>query len=466
MKLSKAGFTLMELLVYMGIVGIVVVIAGEAFSNSTKFRVRTDNMIKATQEAENVGTLFKTDVEQLGTKVSKESGNAAGGALYGDNFGATHTSVYMDPANGDSSSFILTPNGDYSDLTFRRLRYDTDGFYVATEEVHWYVEDKTLKRSCSLLDMKSGYAVPSDELCAHGGGDPQVVDMATGVEKFNVIAATPSATTDMVQVFPSSGDEFRLVPHNSENQYVGFKITNTSGDELIGGTGAVLSKFYSNYDNEHETVVAEHKINEAYAIKDETTADVNWKNLCSSLGRLTLEKDQEYEISFNVTYPGSTSDRSLLFVPGVDHMSVGFRDISTGHKPKVSTSDGDVVLIDDFMFFPPLSPSGSGVRSMRFHVPQKVENVCMSFSFACFSPLVSQGSITIKNLKLKKVATSDYKFPPDVPAFDTEANKLEKKNVKALKVELQVSRGAKGTGKGETGEVSLIIPIPSNGLRD
>ena len=56
---KKSGFTLMELLVYMAIVGIVVVIAGEAFSNSTKFRIRTDNMIKATQEAENVGTILR-----------------------------------------------------------------------------------------------------------------------------------------------------------------------------------------------------------------------------------------------------------------------------------------------------------------------------------------------------------------------------------------------------------------------
>ena len=76
--LKKSGFTLMELLVYMAIVGIVVIVAGQAFSNSTKFRIRTDNMIKATQEAENVGTLFKEDLEQMGAKSSKESSGAAG----------------------------------------------------------------------------------------------------------------------------------------------------------------------------------------------------------------------------------------------------------------------------------------------------------------------------------------------------------------------------------------------------
>jgi hypothetical protein len=118
------------------------------------------------------------------------------------------------------------------------------------------------------------------------------------------------------------------------------------------------------------------------------------------------------------------------------------------------------------MFFPPLSVHGSGKRVMRFHVRQKADNVCMAFTFACFTPLVSQGSVTIKNLKLKKVASSDYKFPPEVPAFEPEINKAEKKNVKAFKFDLQVSRGAKNGGKGETGHVSLIIPTPSNGPRD
>ena len=79
MKNAKSGFTLMELIVYMGIVGIVVVIAGQAFSNSTKFRIRTDNMIKASQEAENVATIFKEDVSQMGAKSSKEDGVAGRG---------------------------------------------------------------------------------------------------------------------------------------------------------------------------------------------------------------------------------------------------------------------------------------------------------------------------------------------------------------------------------------------------
>ena len=160
-----------------------------------------------------------------------------------------------------------------------------------------------------------------------------------------------------------------------------------------------------------------------------------------------------------MAYPGTSADKSLLFIPGSDHMSVGFRNISTGNIPEVN----GVKLIDDFLFFPPMSATGTATRKMRFHVSQEVNNVCLAFTFALYSPLVSQGTVTIKNLKLLKVASSDYTFVD--PPYDAESNKAEKKNVKALKVELQVSRGAKNGGRGETGDVVIVVPIQSNGPR-
>jgi hypothetical protein len=459
----------MELMVYMGIVGIVVVIAGEAFSNSTKFRLRTDNMIKANQEAENVAMLFKDDVEQLGTKSSKESGIVTVGSVnYGDKFGAVHASVYMDPNNidntkKDSSSFLIKTENNFSNLTFRRLRYDDNGHYAATEEINWYVDEGTLKRTCKLIDKKDGLTVDGNDPCSDVDREVKPVDMATQVTKFNVVPAKPSAKTDEVQIFPFDGStSFRMVSRETMSDYVRFKTTNLSNEENHGGAGAIFSSFFSNYDNLNESIrsTPEQMKNQAFAIKDETTTETNWKKLCTDYGRLTLKKDQEYEISFEVTYPGSTTDKSLLFVPGTDHMSVGFRSISTGNIP---AHDG-VNLIDDFLFFPPMSVTGSGTRRMRFHVPRDVNNVCLSSTFALYSPLVSQGTITIKNLKLNKVASSDYSFSN--PPFDAESNKTEKKNVKALRLELQVSRGAKNGGKGETGDVLLVIPIQSNGPRD
>lgn len=463
---SKAGFTLMELVVYMGIVGIVVIIAGQAFSNSTKFRIRTDNMIKASQEAGNIGTLIKTDIEQLGTKSSKEAGEAVVGSVkYGDNFGSVHTSVYMDPnhvdeSKRDSSSFLITTENNFSNLTFRRLRYDNNGYYAATEEIKWFVVGGTLMRSCKLLDKKDASVLA--EPCNDVGENAVPVEMATQVTKFNIIPAKPSVKVDCAQVFPFEGNSFRMVPRESGNGYVRFRTTNLLYEDNNGGNGAIFSNFYSNYDNVNESLRSspDQMKNQAFAIKDETVEETNWKKLCTDYGRLSLKKNQEYEISFNVDYPGSTTNKSLLFVPGTDHMSVGFRSISTGNIPM----HNGVKLVDDFLFFPPMSATGSGTRKMRFHVSQDVNNLCLAFTFALYSPLVSQGTITIKNLKLNKVASSDYTFSD--PPYDAESNKAEKKNIKALKLELQVSRGSKNGGKGETGDVLLVIPIQSNGPRD
>ena len=467
-NLKKSGFTLMELLVYMGIVGIVVVIAGEAFSNSTKFRIRTDNMIKATQEAENVGMLFKEDVAQLGAKSSREAANADAGSYYGVKFTEVNNHVYMDPENidvnkKDSSSFLLEKIKGFSRLTFRRMRYDDDGHYQAVEEVQWSVQGENLMRSCKIIDKQTGVTIADDDPCAESA---DAVTMATGVKTFTVEAANPGAKENLAQIFPPNNlHEFRLIPRTMESGYALTKVTNLSGVENLGGTALILSKFRSNYRNSDALdggilVVGERAVNQVIAIKNETSAETNWNMLCDSYGKMTLHPDTVYEIAFELSSV-TAEDKSLMFVPGMDHMSVGFRKAGSGDYAK----KGDKILLHDFMFFPPLDADrGAGKRTMRFTVPERIDNVCLAFTFACFSPMVSQGTVSIKNLKVSMIPSSNYKFD----GFDPEAgnNKKEKKNVKALKLRLQISRGAKNGGKGETGEVDLITAIPSNGPRD
>ena len=462
MKLSKAGFTLMELLVYMAIVGIVVVIAGEAFSNSTKFRIRTDNMIRATQEAENVATLIKEDLEHMGAKSSKEAGDAAAGSAYGDNFSAVYNTVYMNPdpaaagTDVDSSSFILTRKEDsFDSIAFRRVRYDASGHYEGIEQVSWFVKNGSLWRNCRVLEKVSGLSLAED-LCSDGAtSTPTDVEMATGVTEFTLTPSKPSALGDAVQIFPAVGEtEFKLVPRRGDLGYVAPTVANANGEDGQGGDAQVISNLFSNYSTTTEDVIVEsnRKVNEVIVMRNETTMETSWKTLCADYGSFTFDPEQVYEISFEVPYPGTKEDKSLLFVPGVDHMSVGLRDYMTGLEPKVN----EVTQLDNFMFFPPLDTKGGGKRSMRFSVPNRLEHVCIAFTFACYSPLVAQGKVTIRDLKVKKIAGTKYDFS----GFDAESHKTDKQNVKAFFLNLTVARG------GETGIVRLVLPTPSNGPRD
>jgi len=466
----KKGFTLMELLVYMAIVGIIVIVAGQAFTDSTKFRIRTQNMLRATQEAENVATVFKADVAQMGAKSSKEAGNAVAGATYGDRFSTVYDSVYMDPKNDvtavrDSSSFLISHDGSgFADLLTRRVRYDNAGHYVAVEEINWFVDNHSLKRSCRTI-----LGAADDGLCpgnkTRDEAKALAVEIATGVQVFEVVPSKPSIVIANEQVFPPNNEtSFRLVPRVEAGSIEGLNVANNLGEQNKGGSGAALSLFFSNYDNDTESIkdAADRRINQVFAIKNDNTNDT-WRNLCTSYGSISLEKDQVYEISFNMPLPADQTDKSLLFVPGKDHLSVGFRNIETGDYPKNEQRR----LLDDFLFFPPLDArNGDGKRVMRFTVPENINGVCMAFTFACYSPLVSRGNLVIEDLRLTKLAGANYDF--DEPHFNSEAvgNKKEKKNVKALRLELQIARGGKAGQVGETGEVTIVIPTPSNGPRD
>ena len=465
---AKEGFTLMELMVYIAIAGIVALIAGQAFSNSTNFRIRIDNMVKANQEAENIATIFKDDVEQLGTKSAQGAGNS---------FVTVSNKIYMDPANADnskkdSSSFSITQDADgFSDLTFRRTRYDDEGHYQAIESIHWYVEDHILKRSCSILERADGYTLPNDDPCAASGDnkEPTPVDMATGVSEFSVEAARPGTTEDAAIMFPKDGsDRFLLYPRTDASVEYGKNFTGFHLDILDEGSSIMLSQFWANYENKEDNLddailtAGLQKVNQGIALGWTETLESNWEENCLKYGALTFKPDTVYELSFEITSQAS-KDRSSNFVPGKDHMSVGFRQSTTKDYAKKGTT----IILPDFLFYPPLDNNmgdGAGKRVMRFTVPEKVENVCIAFTFAFYSPLAALGQVTIKDLKVKQVATANYKFDH----FNTEdaSNIREKKNVKALKLKLQVSRGVKNGVKGETGDINMVIPIPSNGTGD
>lgn len=435
---SKSGFTLMELMVYIAILGIVVIVAGQAFSNSTKMRVRTQSMLKASEVAENVASLFMTDIAQTGAKSSMEAGNVAGG----DNFSAVNTNVYMDAENGDSSSFSVVLNNGFSDLSVRRIRYDGDGHYVAVEEVEWFVDGDVLKRSCRTV----AGTIDADD-CA--GGTPEearnrAVEIASGVTKFTVTPALPGVTDGTsAQIFPPCpagvcSDAFRLMDRTGETNFLGLTISPADDNKVV-----TLSGFATNYKMDLNDENKNGRLVNQVFVTENTDVAGTWKEKCH---KFTLEPKQEYELSFSLTDAGSVAEKMRLFVPGRDYMSVGFRTAANGSQP---------LDWEDFAFFPPANEDASGTRKMRFNVPNRIQNVCLAFSFASYSPIAAKGNLTISEIKLKKVESANYKFN-NAAAIAT----VDKQNVKAMQLVFGIKRN------GEEGRDSLVVRIPSNGPRD
>lgn len=433
----RGGFTLMELMVYIAILGIVVLVAGQAYSGSAKSRIRTQSMLKASEVAENVASIFKTDVAQTGAKSSMET-HASGGNS--DTFGEVNTDVYIDPDN--LSSFELTTAGNYSDLKVRRIRYDEAGHYQAVEEVHWFVDGTTLKRSCSTV---SGTA--DAETC---GDDAEPTEMATDVTQFVVLPAVPWHNDDAAEgedeylMFPDVTGEFKFVSRSDASKNI---LPLVAGD---AGSSVVLSNFAYNTQSDPEEPVTKN-FNEVYAFK-KSAPDASWQNLCESYP-IHLDANTTYELSFGVA-PADGTDKALMsFVPNRDHMAVGFRD-KNGNK---------IAGLHDFSFFPPLDTTKIGgvapkdiERKMRFAVGSENKDVCIAFVFSYYSPSAPFAHVSISNLKLRVAESEGYAFDESVTSVDDKY----KRYVKALQLQLKVARN------GESGTVKLMVPIPSNGPTD
>lgn len=423
----KSGFTLIELMVYIGLLGVIVLIAGQAFSDSARMQGRVQGMLRANEIAGNVSNLLKEDIAQMGAKSYEDAAS--------ENL-LKEEEVYIKETEEDSSSYILTKNDGGAGLdkiTMRRLRYKSngDGDFDAVEEVTWFVENGTLKRTCKTIT-----GTEDADYCLKEGSSP--VSIAAGVKKFEIIPAEPGAKSEYSHILPSTDPaikNFRLVPRYGIDNLVFFSVKPEEG-----GSSIELSGFAINYDYENEAVIVDGKNANQVFFAEANGAAGNWQSLCKTV---TLDSNAEYELSFSMPHTG---DGSRLFRPGHDFMSVGFRYKNDATRPSE---------ISDFSFYPPTTTGTAELnRVFRFRVKNKIPDLCLAFTFACYSPSVANGKIKISNVVLKKVESSNYTFSGN--AIDIS----EKKNVKAMRVNLSVGVN------GESSDVSLVIPVPSNGTND
>lgn len=440
---SQKGFTLIELLVYMAIVGIVVVIAGQVYSDNTKMRVRTQNMLAANEMAENVAALIRDDLAQMGSKTRSDAYGAIKNVMMYPDI-TTHVP--------DSSSFTYslkkTESGKYADeITFRRTFYEK-GIYKRVEQISWYVNQGTLYRSCVTI---VGSADPAICPAYQDEEEPEGVEIATGVTNFMLTPAKPSNLTASSgsgdvsvdgTIFPSgSSKAFTLIPFASDGTdfYVRADATPSGSGESV-----TLYNFSTNYKADGSTpTTAAKSVKHVYYLAESGAGD-SW----TGCKQLTFEKGMEYEITFNM---GLMTDMSRMFRPGVDHMAVGLRKITDGVATEFSS-------VNDYLFYPPEDGDGTATRSMRFSLNETGTETsytgCFAFTFAFFSPTVNSGSFVISNLNVRKVIDADYTFVDEY-----QPNVYDRKNVRAFRLIMDVVKGR------ENGHAEMVIPVPGNGTK-
>lgn len=454
--MNKRGFTLIELLVYMAIVGVVVIIAGQAFSDSTRIELTSKNMIKANQEAENLGNLFRDDVAQMGAKSGIDSDNEdvlSTGLVVDSN-------VYMDAEDGDFSSFkyiprkevdpladhqenecpdlgeddkVLKRNLNRDCLILRKAKYNEDGSILRVEELSWFVsEDGILKRRCKTIGdgTEDPISCPKD--------NSGLVELASGVTKFVTTPAMPDIIGGSLQMFPTASDEgrFRLISRADD----GDKVVEVSVAPTLGAASFGLSNFVTNYRENPSEHVAEPEYHEVYVGKSGEVSD-DWRT-CQ---KFSFEKDATYEITFKTPF---VADYSRMFRPGLDHLSIGLRTVKDGESLPCGA-------VEDMMFFPPLTKDSPDSHILRFTSRNDFTSTCIAFTLAFFSPTINLGTFHIADLNLKRISDKNYKF---VDKYNPE--KMDKANIRAFKMELQIKRN------GVTGESVVVVPVPSNGLTE
>jgi len=464
----KKAFTLIELLIYMALLGFIIIVAGRVFSDSTSMRIKTQNMTKATEKWNRIIEIIKEDMSQMGAKAYRDPDPSAlinparkdtiKGVLIDDEF-LLNENVYI--GTGDSSSFILKhrikENGkNYDSIAFKKIILNrNNGQNIGVRLVSWTLDpsNNILYRRCATV-RATNYIESLDEeysACANGTNfsdlaSAQKVAMADSVQSFRLLPSL-LGTEDTPSSPSISNAPFKFIDGPTTAEVQPCPIRGRDDDRNM----MYLEKFARNEINtriHHECYVA----------------NLNVDN-CKTF---SLDSGKTYSVEFKTPFEELDSNMAL-FQPGKDHLAVGFRKASNNTE----RIDG---VRTDFMFYVPQTGKYDVNlinHYFEFSVKKPVE-ACAVFTFAFYSPKAWKGKLAIEKFRIWKKQKA-YHFKDESNEYyinkyasvdddKSTSEKLEnKKSVKAFKLHLEINNGSKNS---ETNKSlgDYVIPTPNNGV--
>jgi len=443
----KRAFTLMELLVYIAIMGFIIVVAGRVFSDSTSMRIRSQNLLKSSSEIGKLANLIREDVSQMGVK--------AWGNLDGDDEDkvykvVVHDSVYMDAVNKkDSSSYKLigkarTENNFADTLIFRKAVFNADGKFMAVREITWRLSNDSLFRKCKEVSSNCPQGVNAAAFCAGKDNDCDSntdVLIAINVTNFKL---TPSMPIKQDTLFPSSSSN-------------GFKLFERPSGDVSCTNNDTYTDVFNFRTNSNP---GDNYKSELY-LAENLTSKTTW-NDCA---KLTFKKNSTYVIEFGMPYKDGDITQ---FVPGKDHLAIGLRK-----------DDGNTITgVSDIFFYPPQDLSADETtRHFEFSTKKdSIENACVAITAAFYSPRAGNGTLSFKDFKVFQKVDESFTFPEGAPSkyglepddATSEVEKIkEKRSVKAFELIVEMTIGKKEERKAGTfsqKDRGIIIATPNNGV--
>jgi len=475
----KRGFTLIELLVYMAIMSFVIIVAGRVFSDSTVMRVRSQNMIKNSEEVGRVSNLIKEDISQMGVKAWGQ--NVSGDEYTVHNVGEYNPKIYRNTAQGDSSSYTLVhrtrinPNPPkdttyYDSIVFYKAAFDGDGKFLGIREIAWYARADSLWRRCATVQKNKVNGTDNDATVCPESGVSAPVLIAKNITNFHIIPSKPGINSSSIDtLFGKSADRFRLISRTTDNGNKVKEITDT----IHTGTETTVSNFAQNTGTEKFH-------NQLYLV--EGTTETDYKN-CK---KFSFKKGETYAIEFKMpllslsTASNAADSLAILnstqFVPGRDHLAIGLRTGGVANPTRPAGAPNDI------LFYPAQSDEAANLtRHLEFSVSQDLNNnACIAIIMAYYSPDTKSagefsgagGKLRFSDFKIFPKADEAFNFPKkDDDDYDKYGTSQaggdsinQKRNAKAFELILEmVNKGEKSGTYASEGK-GMVITTPNNGI--